>query len=558
MTMSAGPSLRPVHVLAGEAGSDRAGEIAASFRAPDRRVRAHALPPGVPGEAGAHLGQEYAHVAGAVRDVLTDDGRLVLADERAALAVPEMMRVLVDEQGRSWEDSWTRTRGTITSRLGCPDEERGPFWPVPLLEVELPRLLEVLYEINQRHLEEADALWPGDGERRRDLSLFEELGTKRLRLGALAVVGSARAGVAAPWPGPAGETLGALADMRPSALRALPTPVHSRRWVRDGHPELASLLTLGLGDRWQADPEALADLEPLAFDAAFCGAFQKMRHTARQGLEPLLREKAGVATDPAALLDVRLGALRGRERVLLNVLGLIREHLRFAEGGWTPPAPRTVVIATEAGVAGERSRRQLRVARAVADAINRDPGTRARLRVGVLEECDESLATMLAAAADLSNQPGLAGSGAAGTKALGFAMNGALTLGSRDGTVRELEEAVGAENLFLFGLGPLEARAWLEGHVYRPKDVYAIDPLVRRAVDEIVSPRYAPEPGAFDWVRQWLLDEGEPWLVLADLGSYIHRQDEALAEFAHPRTFTQKAILTVARCRRFWAERVEL
>jgi starch phosphorylase len=124
--------------------------------------------------------------------------------------------------------------------------------------------------------------------------------------------------------------------------------------------------------------------------------------------------------------------------------------------------------------------------------------------------------------------------------------------------VRELEEAVGAENLFLFGLGPLETRAWREGRVYRPEDVYAIDPLVRLALDEVVSRRYAPSPGDFDWIRRELLDERDPWLVVADLGSYVHRQDDALAEFADPRTFTEKAIVTIARARRFWVDRLEL
>jgi starch phosphorylase len=137
-------------------------------------------------------------------------------------------------------------------------------------------------------------------------------------------------------------------------------------------------------------------------------------------------------------------------------------------------------------------------------------------------------------------------------------MNGAVTIGTRDGTVREIVEAVGAESLFLFGLNPLEVRAWRDGRVYRPQDVYAIDPLVRLSVDALLSRRYAPEPGAFDWVRQSLLDERDPWVVLADLGSYVHVQDEALAEFADPRAFTEKAILNVARCRRFWVDRLSL
>jgi starch phosphorylase len=207
---------------------------------------------------------------------------------------------------------------------------------------------------------------------------------------------------------------------------------------------------------------------------------------------------------------------------------------------------------------GPRVEQRLAAAKAVAEVINRDERARPVLRVAVLPDCSETTAHLLATAADISNQAGTAGSGAAGARALGFALNGAVTLGTRDGTVREIENAVGTENLFLFGLGPLEARAWRDGHVYRPKDVYTIDPLVRRALDELVSTRYAPEPGALDWVREWLLEEDDPWLVLADFGEYVHRQDEALAEFADPRTFTEKAILTLGRCRRFWESSLEL
>ena len=263
-------------------------------------------------------------------------------------------------------------------------------------------------------------------------------------------------------------------------------------------------------------------------------------------------------TDPDALVDVRVGVLAGHERPLVNVLGLVREHLRLSAGGWTPPAPRTVVFARVAEAAGPGGERLVELMRSVADTVNRDERARAALRVAVLPACDDETVRLLAAAADLSNQPGTAGSGSAGPRALGLAVNGAVTLGTRDGTVRELVEAVGEENLFLFGLGPDETHAWREGRIYRPQDVYAIDPLVRLSLDALVSTRYAPSPGAFDWVRQELLDQRDPWLVLADLGAYIHRQDEALAEFADPRAFTEKAILTLARARRFWVDRLEI
>ncbi len=562
--MNVETATRPVHVVAGETGSDRVPEMTRGLHSSGHAVLAHTLPAGVafpPDEEGdrERLRQELGLVAEAVRGALADDGVVLLADGRASLVVPEMTRVLLDERGMGWEAAWERVHATIRARLGSPGDQPGPLWPAGLLQEECPRHLEILYEINRRHLDEVEARWPGDVDRRRNVSLFREGEVKRLRLGVLAILGASRADAAPPWEGPAGEILAALGDLRGDALRARPTPVSPGRWLHEANPSLSAVLTLALGDRWKKEREALEALEALAYEPAFRGAFRKARRSNRVGLAELLRESAGgLETDPEALVDVKLGALRGCERVPLVLLGLVREHLRITAGGWTPPAPRTVVIARDAGTAGPESDRALAVAQAVAGAINRDARARSVLRVAVLPDCTEPAVRTLVAAADLSNQPGAAGSGAAGARALGFALNGAVTLGTRDGTVRELEAAAGAENLFLFGLGPLEARAWRDGRVYRPQDVYALDPLLRRVLDELVSPRYEPQPGAHHWLRESLLDEGDPWLTLASFGEYVHRQDEALAEFADPRTFTEKAILTVARCRRFWSDSLEL
>ena len=554
---------RPVHVVAGEPGSDRVPEIVSTLRSRNRAVHSHALTPGLlldarEDEQREDLRRELALAGRAAAAALADEGFVLLADGRAALVTPELMRVLLDEQGMAWEEAWARARGMTRARLGSPGDQPAPLWPTALLQEECPRLLEILYEINRRHLDEVEARWPDDVDRRRNVSLFREGEVKRLRLGALAILASSRAEVAPPWEGPAGEILAGLSECCGDALRARPTPVSPRRWLHEANSSLSNVLTLAFGDRWAEDPAVLDGLETLAYEPAFRGAFRKARRSNRLRLAALLRESTGLEMDPEALVDVKLGAMRGCERVPLVLLGLVREHLRVTAGGWTPPAPRTVIIARDEGAAGPGTDRILAVAQTVAETINRDPRAHSVLRVAVLPDCTESAARTLAAGADLSNQPGTAGSGAAGARALGFALNGAVTLGTRDGTVRELEDAVGTENLFLFGLGPLEARAWRDGGVYRPQDVYALDPLLRRVLDELVSPRYEPQPGAHHWLRESLLDESDPWLVLASFGEYVHRQDEALAEFADPRTFTEKAILTVARCRRFWSDALEL
>jgi glycogen phosphorylase len=557
--MAASPSARLVHLLAAEAGFDRAGEIAAGLQAAGHAVRLHVLGP--PGAAAAEdeerLRAELALCEKAARAALDDGGALLLADERGALAVPVMLQALVDGKGLGWDEAWARMTGSLFARFGCPrTEPTRPFWLVSFLEREAPRFLEILYEVNRRHLEGVESRWPGDDDKRRRLSLFREGEEKRLRPGHLAVLAASRADVAEPWEGPAADILNDLLELGARPARARPTPVFARSWLVEGNPALAEVLTLALGEGWTRDAESFGRLETLAFDAAFRGAFRAARRKNRERLVVFLRDAVSVESDPDALVDVRLGSLGGSERPLLNALGLVREHLRIAAGGWTPPAPRTVVIARTKDAAAP-DERLVRLLRAVAEAVNTDKRARA-LRVAVLPACDDATARLLATAADISNQPGTAGSGAAGARALGFAVNGAVTLGTRDGTVRELEQAVGAENLFLFGLGPLETHAWREGRVYRPQDVYVIDPLVRLSLDALVGPRYTRGPHAHDWVRKQLLDSRDSSLALADLGAYIHRQDEALAEFADPRAFVEKAILTLARTRRFWVDRLEL
>ncbi len=543
-----------VHVLAAETGVATADELVPALRAGGQLVEEHRLAP-VPDGAQERCRAELALAAAAVRASEADRGGVLLADVRGALAIPERMRLLLDEQGLGWDEAWARTLAATRSCFGCPGSEPSrPHWQVTFLEEEQPRLLELLYEINRRHLQTVEAHWPGDEGRRRRLSLFREGEGRCLRLGQLAIVGSSHVAVAPPWEGPAAEILADFAVLRGSALEPRATPLHARRFFDEANPPLTELLAKTLGGGWR-DEASFARLETLAFEPEFRAAFRRARRANRERLGALLRDAAGIALDPDSLVDVRLGLFAAQERPLLNALGLVREHLRLAAGGWTPPSPRTVVLARLDG-SGREDERLFELLQAVARSIGGDERVRSALRVAVLPRCDAAAVRLLVAGADLANEPGTAGSGSAGARSLGFAASGSVMLGTRDGTVREIETAIGAENMFLFGLGPLETHAWRAGQVYRPQDVYAIDPLVRLSLDALVGPRYAPAPGAFDWAKQALFDPRDPWLVLADLGAYVHRQDEALAEFADPRAFSEKAILTLARTRRFWVERL--
>src|SRR5262245_29385420 len=495
---------RKVHLVAASAGVEALPELVPALRAGGSEVTEHVLAPSWVGatEDPVRLRAELTLATSAVRAAEADGGTLLLADERGAIAISELMRILLDERQLGWDEAWARAGASLVARYGSPRSEPSrPYWTIAHLEREQPRLLEILYEINRRHLDAVEAAWPGDGGRRRRLSLFRESTPRRLRLGQLAIVACGRTTIAAPWDGPAGEILADFGVLRGTALANDSTAVFARRFVVDGNPELAGLLEQKLGSSWASDPKRFAELETLAFEPGFRTAFRAVRRANRERLGALVREAAGIELDPQSLVDVRLGNFAPHERPLLSVLWLVREHLRLAAGGWTPPAPRTVVLARHDPAGGPGDERLFRLLRAVGDAINADERVRSALRVAVLPRCDAAATQQLAAGADLANQPGTAGSGAAGARALWFAASGAVVLGTRDGTVRELAAALGAENLFLFGLGPLETHAWLDGQVYRPQDVYAIDPLVRLSVDALGGTRYTKAPGAFDWVR---------------------------------------------------------
>src|SRR6185436_19919975 len=327
-------------------------------------------------------------------------GTLLLADERGAIAIPERMRILLDEQQLGWDEAWARTGASLVARFGSPHSEPSrPYWTIAHLEREQPRLLEILYEINRRHLDAVEAAWPGDGGRRRRLSLIRETTPRRLRLGQLAIVACGRTTIAAPWDGPAGEILADFGALRGAALADDSTAVFARRFVVDSNPKLAALLEGKLGSAWRA-------------------TLRVSPSSSRWRLGALGVDAAGAPLDPESLVDVRLGNFAPHERPLLSVLWLVREHLRLAAGGWTPPAPRTVVLARHDPTGGPGDERLFRLLRAVGDAINADERVRSALRVAVLPRCDAAAIQLLVAGADLANEPGTAGSGAAGARAL--------------------------------------------------------------------------------------------------------------------------------------------
>ena len=449
-------------------------------------------------------------MAAAARDALESGGLLLIADERGALVVPELLRLLLDERGLGWDEAWNAVSGATFARLGCPKNEPArPFWTAEFLEAEQPRLLEILYEVNRRHLEEVEARWP---RRRRApaaaLALPRGATTKRLRTGILAVLASRRADVATPWEGPIGAALGDLAVLRSRALHARPTPVFARVMDRRGQPRAGLAADRGAGRRLAERPGAAP--RPHSRSAPSTpGSARPSRPPAAppaRRLSALLQARGFAALDPGSLVDVRLcdETPHGRT-VAQRARGGARAPAAHAPAaGRRPPRARWCWP----GPSSPGLRRWWRPSRTRSRTTSR---ARPWLRVVVLPDCDSETRRVAAAAADLSNQPGAAGSGAAGTRALALAMGGALTLGTLNGSVRELQHAVGAREPV-----PVRPRSRRDARLARGPCLPAAGRLRARSAgaargrQRCSRSRYPPDGSAFVWLKPELLDPRRP------------------------------------------------
>jgi starch phosphorylase len=421
----------------------------------------------------------------------------------------------------------------------------------------LPRHLEILYEINRRFLDRVSARWPGDQERRRRMSLIEEGETKQARMAHLAIVGSHSVnGVAAIHSELVKSTL--VPDFHalwPEKFNNKTNGVTPRRWLLTCNPGLSSLLRKTIGDGWISDFDRIAELESLADDASFQAEFVAVKRANKERLARVVRETTGVGLDPDSLFDVQVKRIHEYKRQLLNALQLADQYLTLVEDGVPPRVPKSYVFAGKAAPGYWRAKQIIHLVAALADVINRDPRTEGRLRVAFVPDYRVSLAEVIIPACDLSEQISTAGTEASGTGNMKFAINGALTIGTLDGANIEIREAVGPENIFIFGLTVEEAFA-LKTDGYDPAGRCAADHRLRRLLEAFDGVRFSPSrPGVFGWVRRALIDEGDRYLHLADFASYAEAQRRAESQYVDQGLWARKAILNVARMGRFSSDR---
>jgi glycogen phosphorylase len=516
------------------------------------------------------LVQEYFLVACALRDLTRrheaafgtfDDfagkAAVQLNDTHPALAVAELMRFLLDEQGWAWDRAWDTTVAVCgyTNHTLLP--EALEQWPVSLMAHVLPRHLQIVFEINRRLLDDVRRRWPGDDGRVQRMSLIAEGQEPRVRMAHLALAGShAVNGVAALHSELVKASL--FPDfhaMWPERFTNKTNGVTPRRWLLRANPGLSRLVTDRIGDGWIANLEDLQLLEPAADDRATRDEFLAVKRSCKASLARLVTSATGVPADPDWLFDIQAKRIHEYKRQLLNVLHVLDLYWRIKDGEM-PPAPRLHVFAGKAAPGYQRAKLVIKLVHAAADLVNHDREVSRWLRVAFLPNYRVSQAEVIVPAADLSEQISTAGTEASGTGNMKFALNGALTMGTWDGANIEIAEHVGLDNLFVFGLRVEEVQAQLRDGSYRPWFIYEHDARVRRVVDTLTSGQLAPaEPGIFAPIRDTLLSDNERYFHLADLLQYREIQQRATVEWRESHAWARKALLTVARMGWFSADR---
>jgi starch phosphorylase len=479
-----------------------------------------------------------------------------LNDTHPALAVPELMRLLLDVHGLGWDEAWEITRRTFAYTNHTLLPEALETWPVELLGSVLPRHLEIVYEINGRFLGEVRNRFPGDEARARRMSLVDESGGRSVRMAHLASVGShAINGVAALHSELLRRhVLRDFDEMWPGKIRNVTNGVTPRRFVALINPGLTRLVTEAIGDGWLRDLDELRQLELLADDASFRESWRQVKGSNKEALSAEIEQRAGVAASPESLFDVQVKRIHEYKRQHLNVLHAITLYHRLLRDPDLDVPPRTVIFAGKAAPGYFMAKRIIKLIHSVGAVINGDPRVRGRLQVAFLPDYNVKNCQRIFPAADLSEQISTAGKEASGTGNMKFALNGALTIGTLDGANVEIREAVGEENFFLFGLTFEEARA-TRAAGYDPAEHYGADPELRAALDAVAAGEFSDgDREVFRPLVENLLQH-DPFLVLADYRSYVDAQGEVETAWRDSDRWTRASILNTARSGRFSSDR---
>jgi starch phosphorylase len=516
------------------------------------------------------LRQQYFLASASLQDILADwvrqNGRnfsefadhycFQLNDTHPAIAVPELMRLLMDECDFGWDEAWKVTTSTMAYTNHTLLPEALETWPVAMFDNLLPRVLEIIYEINARFLSEVSRCWPGDLETLERMSLIEEGPEKKIRMAYLAIVGSFSVnGVAALHSQLLKQGLFRdFANLWPDKFNNKTNGVTQRRWLAACNPDLASLISGRIGDAWITDLDELEKLVPLADNSEFQDEWRAVKQANKARLAANIESKTGLDIDPEMMFDVQVKRIHEYKRQLLNVLHAIHLYDRIQRGDGDDLPPRVIIIGGKAAPGYEMAKSQIKLINNVAAVINTDPAMRGRLRLVFYPDYNVSAMELICPAADLSEQISTAGKEASGTGNMKFMMNGAITIGTLDGANVEILEAVGEENFYLFGLTVDEIPSIREA--YDPQSIIENDRDFRRVMRLLDNGHFNHfEPGILDEVIAAVRNPDDPWMTAADFRSFIDAQDAVGRAYQEPQSWIRMSILNSAKSGRFSTDR---
>jgi len=516
------------------------------------------------------LKQQYFLVSCSLRDIIRrfrfcnsdwevfpDKVVVQLNDTHPVLAIPELMRLLVDENGVGWEQAWSITRRTFAYTCHTLLPEALETWPISMFERLLPRHMEIIYALNQFFLEDVRTRLRGDDERVTRVSLIQEAPERRVRMANLAVVGSFAVNGVAELQSRllAQTTLRDFADLWPEKFMNETNGVSPRRFLRIANPRLCGLITARLGDeRWLTDLERLRELEAFADDAEFRAQWRELKQSNKLDLAAHTLKTTGIAIDPDSVFDVMVKRLHEYKRQVLKVLHVVTLYNRIKADPGAVQTPYTVIFAAKAAPNYHLAKRIIKLINSVASVVNTDPDVSDRIKIVFLPDYNVSVSELVMPAGNISEQISLAGKEASGTGNMKLALNGAITVGTLDGANIEILDRVGIENFFLFGVTAEEVIAVkLAG--YSPYGYYCHDAELKAAVDAIASGAFSDgDSDAFEPVISSLLKSDE-YLVLADYRSYVDCQDRAGSAWLDHERWNRMSILNTARSGFFSSDR---
>jgi len=514
------------------------------------------------------LKQQYFFVSCSIQDIIRrylnhnkdfsafpDKAAIQMNDTHPSLAVAELMRLLVDEHGLSWDAAWDITTRTCAYTNHTLLAEAMEKWSVSLFETLLPRHLKIIYEINHRFLRDVSVRYIGDENRLRRMSVIEDGDEKKVRMAHLAIVGSHSVnGVAKLHTRLIREReLRDFDDMYPGRFNNKTNGITPRRWLLAANPDLAKLISRHIGDGWITDLSKLSTLEPLADDPEFRKAFRAVKQKNKDRFAALAHQLTGVSINVNSIFDVQVKRIHEYKRQLLNIVHAIYCWLKVKQDPEFDIHPRTFIFGGKAAPGYAMAKMTIQLICHIADMLNRDTSTNQKIKVLFLPNYRVSLAEKIFPASDISEHISTAGYEASGTSNMKFALNGAITVGTLDGANIEIMEEVGQENIFIFGLTADEVSQLKPS--YKPYNYYLKDPLLKRVIDLIRGGFFSPEqPDLFHPLADLLL-QTDPYLVFADFEAYHQCQMKADALYRNTEEWTRKAILNVARIGRFSSDR---